>query len=183
MNHEEFVLYKKAVLNLGVYYGKTFEDHVIEMYAQDLLDLTIEELTIAIKKIKSNPKITQFPLPAMIKSQIRQLTSPEDIGLEASEEIMKAIGKFGWCNWKDAQKKLSPLALDIIERRGGWVKLCEEANETDYGIFRAQLRELAHSRARKMEYEKNELNEISKISTEDNARLENLNNILRNMPT
>lgn len=122
------------------YYGKEFPDYILKMYAADLADIPLGQLKNAFDVYRRNSKNRTFPIPA----QIREIIFPEESeNLEAvnsSNKIWNAIGKFGWSNPEEAKSFLGEL-WELVKFQGGWKNLCQESNQAQPEIFKAQLRE------------------------------------------
>lgn len=116
---------KETIILTASYYGKALDPGVLAMYIDDLSDFTPEEVMIAYRKYRKDPKNKFFPLPAQIIEIIQPSISPDAEAQMASARIYEAIGKFGWCNGKEAQIYIGPLGWRVVKRMGGWTQVCE----------------------------------------------------------
>lgn len=60
----------KLMIAMAAYYGQKIEDHVLLMYAEDVSDLPLEGVKRAFHEIRRDPKVTRFPLPALIRERV-----------------------------------------------------------------------------------------------------------------
>jgi hypothetical protein len=60
----------RLMIAMAAYYGQKIEDHVLLMYAEDLADIPLESLKQAFQQIRRDPKVTRFPLPAMVRDRV-----------------------------------------------------------------------------------------------------------------
>jgi hypothetical protein len=142
----------KTVLALGLYYREALNENQIAMYANDLADLPIADVVRAVQEYRNDPKHTRMPLPAALRAIVRPEPDREAVAEDIASRIWKYIGKRGH-NWgwgkdravfhAEMAEALGDAGLEVVNRLGGWQRVCEE--DTDPGIFRAQLRKIAAS--------------------------------------
>jgi len=145
MKHKEV---KKIMVGLAEYYQTTLTPGQITMYADDLVDLGLEEIAAAIKRIRQNPTITFFPRPSIIRQEI--FGSVKDDALEASSRIVQAMSKFGYTNPEKAKLFIGSVGWRVVERDGGWGSICRNVTTESLPIYKAQWRELAASTIRRI---------------------------------
>lgn len=130
---------------LAEYYQKSLTENQLCMYAEDLSRFEAEEIKLAMYEYRNDPKNRFFPIPA----QLIEILEPEvDSSLDAVEvsgRIWQAIGNCGWPNPQGARSLVGEIGWYVVERMGGWKSLCDTATESEGGILRAQIRELAKS--------------------------------------
>lgn len=136
---------KALIVATSAYYGQKLDPTVIAMYAEDLVDLPIEQVRDALLQIRRDPKITRFPLPAVIRDRIQPADTVEADARDAASRIVAAISRFGWPNGERARGYVGELGWLVVERQGGWQNLCQAVETDDIGILQAQWRELAVS--------------------------------------
>lgn len=130
MNPEDKLKQTKLVLNkLANYYRTTLNKEQIQMYANDLQVLTIDEMVKAIQIYRADPKNEFFPLPGKLVSIIRPVENELDEGRVVAGRIMTAIGKFGSYRWMDAKVWMGELAENVVLLQGGWKSICELDSE------------------------------------------------------
>jgi hypothetical protein len=135
---------KRLLIGLAAYYDRKLSDDQVGMYAEDLADLTLEELGEAVRRYRRNPKNVGFPLPARLRQEIAPQDTPEDSARLAESEIWETVGRVGYARGEDAERRLGGLAWEGVRRFGGWVRVCEAANENPTA-FRAQMRSVLES--------------------------------------
>lgn len=138
---------KLILTALAEYYRKPLTTNQLNMYAEDLMVLSLDELSTSIKRLRSNPDIEFFPLPSLIIQQI----SPDlrDESIEATNRILEAMAKFGYSNFEKAKEYIGALGWRVVEREGGWQRICESTTNKEIPILKAQWRELAMSTIRR----------------------------------
>lgn len=134
---------KTLILAMTAYYGQQIPDEVIAMYAEDLSDLPIEAVRHAMSELRRDPKVTRFPLPAVIRDRIQPADTDEMNAQEAVSRVIQAVGRFGWTNGPAAREFVGDLGWKIVERDGGWQTVCQSLNEENLGVYRAQWKGLA----------------------------------------
>lgn len=140
----------KLILNgLAEYYGTALTPTRLAMYAEDLEDLELEQIGMAIKAVRRNPNQVFFPLPSVIREQING--NVKDQAMDASSRILEAMGRFGWTNPDGARGYIGEIGWDVVMREGGWTSLCERTTNKELPILKAQWRELAGALIRKDE--------------------------------
>lgn len=136
--------HKALLLGLAKYYREQMDDERLSMFAEDLSDLSIEELAIAIKQAKHT--ITKMPFPSQLRAFVgRAQISNEDQAQLISTDILAAISKFGYTNQEKAKEFLGDLGWGVVQRQGGWSNLCSLVDDQNFTTFRAQLRGIALS--------------------------------------
>jgi hypothetical protein len=134
---------QEQLVYLCVYYQTLFPDEVIAMYAEDLSDLPQELLLQAFRDIRRDPKITRFPLPAIIRARVAPSENVDDKAAELASRIPQALARFGWNHPREAREFLGEIAWEIIEREGGWQRVCEMVQDETVSVYKAQWRWLA----------------------------------------
>ncbi len=130
-------------MGLAEFYGEHLTDQRLRLYAMALEDTPLETIERVAKEIMRDPKVTRFPLPAVILERIRPASNPEHDALEAASRIVEAISKFGYCNPSAAEKFIGPLGWQVVRGEGGWEALCEKVTTDKIPMYRAQWREHA----------------------------------------
>ena len=136
----------EIIFALGEYYNKPLTADQIDMYSEDLLVLSPEELTFAVKKYRTIESNTFFPLPAALIALVRPKENTDlDIAREVSARIIESVSRFGSYRIKDAKKYIGELGWKVVERQGGWNTVCSELNEDNKATRQAQMRDLTLS--------------------------------------
>lgn len=139
MNADKMLEIKTILVGLAEYYGITLSPNQLSMYAEDLQDLSPQELKICIKIIRTTSNY--FPRPSVILEAARG--NYKDHGIELSNRIIEAMTKFGWSNPDQAKNHIGELGWKIVQQAGGWARICETSSDEQLPILRAQWRELA----------------------------------------
>ncbi len=152
---------KALIIATCAYYRERLDDHVVEMYAEDLLPLGLAKITEAIRAIRRDHKVTRFPLPAKIYEIACPANSDDSVASTLAANIIRCSGRYGnvWANgfrhqgqsvfegsghyhrtFEDAVKaEIGTLGLAVIGHWGGWRRLCDYCTGTEKGIVFAQL--------------------------------------------
>ena len=134
---------KEILVGLSMYYQIELKPMQLEMYADDLMELTTDELKNTIQQYRRNPKNIRFPLPAALIAIAKPEVNPDHEAIEASNRIWAAIGMFGYNHPASAKEYIGELGWAVVKRNGGWASVCQESNDTDGGTMKAQFRESA----------------------------------------
>lgn len=153
MNNEENLTSK--IIALAAYYRETISTDQLLMYAEDLQCLSFEELSIAIKSYRMNPKNKFFPLPSALIDLVRPFESNEDEGRLAAAKIIGAISKFGWNNPDKAREFIGEVGWNAIQILGGWTALCESTDDDNKSTVSAQLRNLCETVNKRKYFDEN----------------------------
>jgi hypothetical protein len=162
---------KATLVLLGQYFSHELTDVQLKMYAEDLMDLSVDELTAAANAYRRDPENTRFPLPAQLIALVRPRPSERDDAIDVARRLQEAAAR--WDAYWDmpyhnargvyfnsshgpqptfvdaVRADAGDLGLEIIARFGGWKRFYQAYADTDRGQFHAQLRELAESKIRR----------------------------------
>jgi len=136
---------KKLLIGLSGYLGQTIKDEQISMYAEDLEEYPLEEISNAIKTIRKQRVWNRFPLPAEILQYAPSYkgTTDEQADIIAGR-IMRAVFKFGRENHEGARAWLGELAWEVFTgfgtKGGSWFTFCSESLVSEDGGDRARLK-------------------------------------------
>lgn len=168
MNQTELIQLKAIIAMTAAYFGSPLADEVIAMYAEDLADLPFASVIQAIKAVRRDPKITRFPLPAVIRSKLIAQENDEDKARDIAARLLAAIRRHGsyWTSgfisngkkyypgseqkifetWEEAAKtEIGELGIALVKRFGGWESICDFSENSNPSAFQAQIRDLALS--------------------------------------
>lgn len=136
----------EIIFALGEYYDKKLTATQIEMYVEDLMVLSPEQLTFAVRKYRTIPENHFFPLPAKLIALVTPKENTElDLGREVAGRIIQAVSKFGQYLHEEAKEFIGQVGWKVVERQGGWSNVCSELNNDNKGMLQAQMRDLAIS--------------------------------------
>lgn len=171
---------RKLLLGLAEYFRfQITSRELLNAYVEDLEDLDLNALGVAIKRARRESKF--FPLPAVIREYI--LGSTKDEAQEAAGKIVEAIHKFGWPNPDKARALIGELGWKVVEREGGWENLCKSIQDySELGMRKAQWRELAGAIARRGGLHSVQNNPQLEGSTQQKIEFDTTS-FLRSMPT
>lgn len=144
MNRQDLA---RAIKATATYYNRQLDAEVLSMMCDDLDDLAPDACIAAYMQYRRNPANRAFPLPA----QIRELVAPEEYvavetqAREIASRIVGGIAKHGWCNGREAEADIGPIGWQLVQRYGGWSRLCQDVG-TGRGMLnpltlQAQLRD------------------------------------------
>lgn len=138
----------KILMAFAEYYGQTLTPNQVAMFVEDLSELTPEELRIACKAYRTDPKHTRMPLPAQLVAIARPIQSVEDRSKEVAARIIGAVRTCGYTNPARAKDFIGEDGWRAVQMTGGWVSLCESITNDMIPTTQAQLRELIASMSR-----------------------------------
>lgn len=139
--------YKQIIVKLAIIYdyGDRLSAASLKVMCELLKKMcpNPQEATRAAEKYVEDAEHNRFPIPIhkILHSLRPPVTQREQASVLASR-IWDAIGKFGYINSFDARKHIGPVGWEVVCQRGGWLRLCEEANTAQVGTMQAQLRDL-----------------------------------------
>lgn len=145
MKAENLKRIQAMLLLLAEYFQKQLTQNQLRMYAEDLEEYGHEAVGHAIKKFKADKANKFYPLPAHLIEIMQPAVNPDHEAVEVMNRIWTAIAQHGWPNPKPAREYIGELGWAVVERYGGWKNICQEANDSDGGIMKAQLRETVKS--------------------------------------
>lgn len=140
--------YKRVVLKLAAFYehGDKIGPEMVSFQAEVLAQWPIEEVKAGAMAYVKDTRNRFFPRPIhAIMEYVHPAESPLDAARLAANEVWDGIGRFGWNNHDRAKAALGTLAWELVERNGGWQAICEASSQSDAGVFKAQLRDLAEA--------------------------------------
>ncbi len=133
----------KLVIGLAEYYEKQLTTSQLDMYVDDLMEISPVELLQAIRAYRRDPKNVFFPKPAQLIASIRQ--PDEQRARDAVARILTAISRIGIYRMNDAQAYVGELGWEVVRLQGGWEEVCKSITDENKAILQAQWRELAVS--------------------------------------
>lgn len=131
------------LIALAEYYQKPLTENQLVMYAEDLSRFESEKVQAAMYTYRNNPKNKFFPIPAQLIEVLEPEIDPSLQAIEISARIWQAIANFGWPNPEGAKDFIGEIGWHVVTRMGGWPSLCDQVMQSDGGMLRAQMREMA----------------------------------------
>lgn len=121
-------------VNISKELGKTYVS-ILESY-----DVNWEKVAIHfIKNSDKFPTINQ--IINFIDPQIKNVLTTRQQGINLLDEALSHVRKFGWNNERDAFSVMSDKLKVLIQRLGGWERICKA--DTTNTAFMAQARDIA----------------------------------------
>lgn len=138
---------KKMIVITSQYYGRPINDDVVKMYLDDLHNMDFNDVVVAMKRYRMDPRNKSMFLPAHIRELIAPSVKPIDLARDTALRIKNAITKFGSWNQREARAFVGDAAWRVVERFGGWQYLCENlgTNALRGDTFMAQCRDAVES--------------------------------------
>lgn len=118
------------------------------MYCADTADFPIQDVISALNAYRRNPANRVMPLPAQIIAILNPRTNERGASLDLANRLCTAVEKHGytWSSYDSFQDEflnhLGEVAWNVVQKRGGWKRFCEQYWNHDPGHFVAQLRDL-----------------------------------------
>lgn len=160
MNAEDRKTLGKIIAVTAEYYGKQLSQGALSLMLDDLSKLPLELVAEGYRLYRANPKNVFFPLPAQIVDLITPASTSSDEAAALADLVIRKIKSRGyvWTHGPTYQTEngeytttfakaleivLGEAGAMLVERKGGWVALCNEANESPMGVFKKQLLDTA----------------------------------------
>lgn len=146
MKFEEMQRLKVIIATVSAYYGRQLTDAAVTMYAEDLSDFSVDEVSQAIRSYRSNTKNRTMFLPAHIVEILRPTPDNKDLARETAMRINQAVSRFGYMRSEEAMAFIGETGWLAVERFGGWTYLCQNLGVSiDVNSFIAQARDLVEA--------------------------------------
>lgn len=172
MTPEQLIQAKEKIFLTCLAMGKELPHAVITMFGEDLKDLPFEATMKAIDNYRRDGKNKFAPMPGQIRDMVLPKVEDKDQARDCAILILKAVSRRGyyWAGGSMMDGKLcfegnagvfheafepackqycGDLAWEVIQRFGGWARLCEVAHDSQETTLLAQLRDLAESLQKK----------------------------------
>lgn len=144
MNKTEFAKRMAVLAQLTPHFELDDTGNLLGIYNSHLKAYGYERVCLALDEIIASRNARDpFPSVKEIKEVMDPQVDEKSLAVDTAERLWAAVGKFGWCN--DPGHTLGEIATEVIRRSGGWRSVCNEANQSEAGIFKAQKRELARA--------------------------------------
>jgi hypothetical protein len=133
---------QETIILTASYYRQVMDPAVLDMYAEDLIDLPLSEVIEAYRTYRRDPKNRTMPLPAHIRAIVQPIRTIESTARDGASRIQQAIVRYGYSNESEARKFLGEKTWSVVRSFGGWNYICSNHGITiDPGVFYAQARE------------------------------------------
>lgn len=136
MNRQEFG--KVVAVIRSVYRDKDFlaNKESAEVWYELLKDISYEQAKAAVMKHSLTSKWS--PTIAEIRESAVSIAEPEKSWSEGWEQVRLAIGRYGYCNEKDALESMDAVTREAAKRLG-WQTICTTELD-DIHVLRANFR-------------------------------------------
>lgn len=129
-------------------YGKEIRMNVMAIMVDAVIDLPVDQVISALKDWPRVSKQQRHPFPAEVREMAGGGVSIDAEATAAATRIQQAITKFGWPNGKEAQIYIGSLGWTVVQRFGGWARVCEMVGvDYDKAAFLAHAKSIAKSEA------------------------------------
>lgn len=150
---------KRILLALAEYFDKSLTESQLAMYSQDLSDLNAFEIERASVIYRKNPKNTRFPLPSALIAALHPEQDESTVAIDLATRLCALIEEKGYV-WEFSNGngvapayapyptfaeavigELGTVALEVVQRFGGWRRIHDAYYDSDRTAFMAQLRD------------------------------------------
>lgn len=160
--------------------GYTLSHEILQLYENGLAALGYENLNSVVEQfVFDRGSRDPFPSIREIREKLRPEVSDDQRAVSIAHRIWAAVSSFGWPNHKQAKAALGEAAWSTVEMAGGWVSVCQDANNSEPGIFKAQIRELAKVALVRVHVGDAELQRLPSRTNKPAGELVSLENVLR----
>lgn len=166
--NEQRTEFAKNLILTAKLYGYDMGLDLARMFVDDLQDLPYSGCNEALVTYRRDVKNKTWPRVSEIRAILQPVVDDSSVAIELANQIMKCIGRFGY-NWADGTytpdgnvysnskgqtfnvfkdclvSELGEIGWSVVQKRGGWRLICEQANEADATTYKAQLRDHVRS--------------------------------------
>lgn len=159
------------VVKLAEAYDIQLKDSQLEIFYEDLIDLSDEQLAEACELYRKNPDNTFFPRPPrVLATYVRDLETVDSRAENLLEEIRLAVTRYGSYQTVPALQSLDETGKQVVRSYGGWRTLCETLNESNESSSGRRLLSLCKNAVQKeFEYKAREAKEMYKLARDQKA--------------
>lgn len=167
---------------MSEFYAAELSKEMIEMYALTLAEFSAEQLMQAFTLCARDPSIDRMPKPAVIISKLQPVLNPRQAAISLIDAIKAAVVKFGWPQGDKARAELGESNWAVIERLGGWQKVCEDPdlhfdNPTVYAQTRDKIEAQTHAARIGVDYDRPQISGTSALKLLPNMK--SIDDVLR----
>lgn len=148
MNSQERIRIGEIWINTAEVYGKEIKDAGLRIMLDAVSDLPFEAVLSALRDWPRVSKQQRHPFPAEVREMAGGGVSADAEATAAATRVQQAITRFGWPNGKEAQLFIGSLGWTVVQRLGGWLRVCEMVGvDYDKSAFFAHAKSIAKSEA------------------------------------
>lgn len=130
--------------SLAEYYQIEIKNELAATYVIALEEYQADWDKVYIHFVRSQDKFpTVNQIVNFINPQTKNTLTTRQQAVNVIDEILYMIKKFGWTNEKLAYESMGPMSKLVIERLGGWQRVCKA--DTTNTSFMAQARDVAEA--------------------------------------
>ena len=169
MTPEEFKQFKKQIVGMMLAYGREPKEEVVVFYADVFKEYPFESVMSALKKIAQDSRIRSMPVPGDLMQYLNPTTTDRDEGVVLCNKFLSLVQRRGrdwqdlpvyingeptypgakgesFLEFKDAfESEVGTLGWQVMRMMGGWLSVCEQFNQSDHSIVKAQVRDLTET--------------------------------------
>ena len=148
MNNLQLEIFK-LLAQMAVVFGKAETKERLQYYAVELSEYDFKSVKTALRTHAKTK--TFFPSLAELIEAIGKIEAPALDATLSAQKLIDATYKFGEYRAADAQKYLGQDLWGIVQKWGGWNRLCKFSDD-QIPTIRAQLRDLIDGLNRKAQF-------------------------------
>lgn len=144
---------------MSVVYGKEETMERLQYYS---IELEVYGIDIVSSALRAHIKTKSFfPALSEIIDAIAKIKCPQIDATHSAQLLIDSTYRFGEYRPEDAEKNLGPQLWSIVQRWGGWIRLCKFSDD-QIPTVRAQLRDLIEgiNRSSKFQIATNSIQQI-----------------------
>lgn len=113
---------------------EVYDGHLSSKYDYQKINTALRDILI------NRNSLDPFPSVKEIEKQINPEVSQKSQATMIANRIRKCIKtRGGYAKLAEMSDEIGQVGVQVVQLQGGWTAICERANETDRGIFFAQL--------------------------------------------
>lgn len=143
------------------------DEYSVKAWFFHLQDISAEEVKAAVDKLIATSRFP--PSVADIRQEVVELHEASTDWGEAWNEVMKAVGRYGYTQSEEAIESMNPMTKEAVKRLG-WKQICE-SDSSGKTALRANFR-MIYEQIQKKKREESQMPEELK------ARIDELNQLI-----
>lgn len=136
MNYEEFKKIAKGMKSIWASDYFLPDKYAIDFWYEILKDLPYDQACLAVTRYASLN--SRMPTPADIRENVVDITAPKEDWSSGWEQVIKAIGRYGYYNEHEALESMDEITRTATKRLG-WKMICQ-SEQTELTAIRANFR-------------------------------------------
>lgn len=128
----------------------TLTPDMIALYERNLSVMGYDAVVAALDEVITRRRSRDaFPSIRELIELIQPEADPEAEAVEAASRIIHAVSRIGPYRPQDARVLIGELGWLVVEREGGWTRICESLTDDNLTTMRAQWRQIALAQYRR----------------------------------